>query len=73
MTDGGGVATVLRRVMDLLFRTERGRAGRELGTTLQPRQCSDRKIQRCEGRFVGYGCPSGANSRRILSPSNVSQ
>jgi len=73
ITDGGGVATVLRRVLDLLFRIKRCRAGRELGTTLQSRECSNHKIQCCERRFVGDGYPSGANSRIILDPSDVSQ
>lgn len=73
ITNGGGIATVLCRILDLLFLTKCGRTSRELGTTLRPGWCSGRKVQRCEGRFVRNGCPSGANLRRIIDPSNASQ
>lgn len=73
MTGGGGIATVFRRIVDLLFRIKCGRAGRELGTALRLGQCSNRKIQRCEGWFVGDGCPSGANLRRTMDLSNAPQ
>jgi len=73
ITNGGGTATVFRRIVDLLIRTKRGRASRELGTALRPGWCSGRKVQCCEGWLVGDGRPSGANLRRIVDPSNASQ
>jgi len=44
MINGGGLAAVLRRIMDLFFRIKRSRAGRELGTALRLGQCSGCKI-----------------------------
>ena len=73
MTDGGCIATVLRRIMDLLLRIKRGRAGGELGTTVRPGRRSGCKVQRCEGWFAGNGYPSGANSWGIVDLSNASQ